>query len=544
MFRRRITGEQVLFVVLAALYVAPLWAFPYVATADGPSHLANAMVIKDYGDPAATRLREYYVVSPRPSPNLLYHLSLVGLLYAFPPLTAEKLLLSLYVVLFAAAFRYLVIAVSGRPGPAALLVFPFIFSFSFNLGFFGWVISLALAAWGVGYYWRRRGRLNLKAVIALNLLGLAIYFAHLLGWAIFVGTIILLAASEGIGQWAKARRRNADKRETFRLLFSKIAAAAYIAPVAAVGLWYWVRYPSDYPMSRTPFRELALNVLRLEWLISFNVWQRGAAYVTAAAFVAVVISVICYKVYVTVVSRSFKAPGGWVASDAIWGLVLAFVAFYFLCPWAGPAGGSYVNPRLALIPFLAIAVWLSTVPGLLIRRTLFILAPALAVINLYGEVLGYASANRDLEEYNAGRPYVTADATVLPLHCLSVTGKNNKADYMCNAVNYYVLDNYGVNLLNYEADFSYFPVNWRRGTPIGEPVRESRGTPLYDAEVVYRHADYLVCWKINPFCPGMRAILSRYELIHGTTHLMVFGRRGKRAANYPRRRHEPGNAAF
>lgn len=98
-------GEKVLFALLVCLYIAPLWAFRYVPTADGPSHLANAVIIKDYHDPGATTLREYYVISGRPSPNLMYHLSLVGLMYVFPPLIAEKVLLSLYVVLFAAAGR-------------------------------------------------------------------------------------------------------------------------------------------------------------------------------------------------------------------------------------------------------------------------------------------------------------------------------------------------------------------------------------------------------------------------------------------------------
>lgn len=98
-------GEKVLFTLLVCLYIAPLWAFRYVPTADGPSHLANAAIIKDYRDPGATTLREYYVISGRPSPNLMYHLSLVGLMYVFPPLIAEKVLLSLYVVLFAAAGR-------------------------------------------------------------------------------------------------------------------------------------------------------------------------------------------------------------------------------------------------------------------------------------------------------------------------------------------------------------------------------------------------------------------------------------------------------
>jgi hypothetical protein len=505
-------GEKALFALLVCLYLLPLWAFRYVPTADGPSHLANAVIIKDYRDPGATTLREYYVISTRPSPNLLYHLSLVGLTYVFPPLIAEKVLLSLYVVLFAAAFRYLVVAVSRKPGPAALLVFPFIFSFSFNLGFFGWAISLALAALGVGYYWRRRKQLNVKAVVALNAIGI----------------VAALALGEGLWQRARKMKEGAGRRAALGALWSRVVAAAYISPAAAVGLWYVATYPSEYPVTHSSFPELVRNMLRLEWLISFNVWQRAAAYVTATSIGVLVLSVVAYKVYVTLLCRSFKVPGGWTAADAIWGVVFGYAAFYFLCPWGGPAGGSYVSPRLALIPFLAVAVWLSTVPGRIVRRTLFGLAPPLALFSLVGVVLGYVGANRDLEEYNTGVPYVGEGATVLPVHYLYATGKNNKAGYMCNAVSYYVLDNRGVNLLNYEADFDYFPVNWRHGPPVGEPEAESKGTPIYEAETVRSHADYLVCWKVNPFCGGMQAILSGYELVHSTTHLMVFRRRGDR----------------
>lgn len=519
-------SEKVLFALLVCLHLVPLWTFRYVPTADGPSHLANAIIIKDYGDADATTLREYYVLSRRPSPNLLYHLSLVGLLYLFPPLVAEKILLSLYVILFAAAFRYLVVAVSGRPGPAALLIFPFIFSFSFNLGFFGWLISLALATFGVGYYWRRRNELTWRAVLALNAVGVATYFAHLLGWAIFVATVGALAISEGLRRGARAARRGSGPREAIRLLGSKVAVLAYTAPAVAVGLAYSLSYPSDYPVTHSTFPELAQNLLRLEWLISFNAWQRAAAYITAGSFGVLVLGVIAYKVYVTAVSRSFRALGAWVPADAAWGFAFGFAAIYFFCPWGGPAGGSYISPRLAWIPFLVIAVWLSTVPGEILRRALFVLAPTVAVLNLGALVVGYAAANRDLEEYTTGVPYVTPGAAVLPVQRLYPTGVDNKADYMCNAVNYYLLSNPGVNLSNYEADFDYFPVNWRHGAPVGEKEAESFGTPIYDAGAVWRHADYVVGWKVNPFCAGMRPILLRYELVHGTTHLMVFRRRG------------------
>ncbi len=522
------TGEKVIFALLVCAYIAPLWAFRYVPTADGPSHLANALIIKNYRSPAAETIRDYYVISRRPSPNLLYHLGLLALLYVFPPLIAEKVLLSLYVVLFAGAFRYLVVAVSGKPGPATLLVFPFVFGFSFNLGFFGWAISLALAMLGVGYYWRRRDRLNARALIALNALVLATYFAHLLGWAILVGMVVVLGLVEGVWLAFKTWRSGSPLPVALRRFRTRAAVTAYIAPAAALGVWYVAAYPAEYPVTHTPFAALARNLFRLEWLISFNAWQRGVAYATAVSLGVLALSVVAYKVYVALLCRSFKVPGGWRAADAIWLVIFGFAAFYFLCPWGGPAGGSYVSPRLAPLPFLAVAAWLSTVGGGIIRRSLFVIAPTLAVLSLVGLVLGYSRANRDLEEYTTGTPYLTEGATVLPVNYIYATGRDNKADYMCNAGWYYVIGSYGVNLLNYEADFDYFPVNWRRGRPVSEPVGESKGTPLYGAEAVREHADYLVCWKVNPFCCGMRAILPAYELTYGTTHLMLFRRRGGR----------------
>ena len=42
-------GEGVLFWTLACLHLAPVWAFHYVPTQDGASHLDNAQILKDLG---------------------------------------------------------------------------------------------------------------------------------------------------------------------------------------------------------------------------------------------------------------------------------------------------------------------------------------------------------------------------------------------------------------------------------------------------------------------------------------------------------------
>jgi hypothetical protein len=45
--------EAVGFWYLAAAYLLPVWAFAYLPTQDGPSHLANAEMILHYGAGAA-----------------------------------------------------------------------------------------------------------------------------------------------------------------------------------------------------------------------------------------------------------------------------------------------------------------------------------------------------------------------------------------------------------------------------------------------------------------------------------------------------------
>src|SRR5438270_5013139 len=78
-----------LFVAVAALHLLPIWRVHLLPTVDGPSHLYNAVVLRELaaGTPEFSRVFE---VNKRLSPNWLGH----ALLAVFPaaPLIAEKLL--------------------------------------------------------------------------------------------------------------------------------------------------------------------------------------------------------------------------------------------------------------------------------------------------------------------------------------------------------------------------------------------------------------------------------------------------------------------
>ena len=93
-------GEGVLFWALAFLYLVPVWVYRYVPTQDGPSHLDNAQILKDLGNSVAG-YEAYFEIRADPIPNWTSHLLLAGMLYVVPPLLAEKLLVSLYILGFA-----------------------------------------------------------------------------------------------------------------------------------------------------------------------------------------------------------------------------------------------------------------------------------------------------------------------------------------------------------------------------------------------------------------------------------------------------------
>src|SRR5262245_53232457 len=100
--------DAVLFALLLLVEVAPIWWFEYFPSSDGPSHIENATILLRYHDPDWAFVRDFYTISTRPDPNWLGHLLLAGLIGFVPPLIAEKILLTGYVVLLPVSVRYAV----------------------------------------------------------------------------------------------------------------------------------------------------------------------------------------------------------------------------------------------------------------------------------------------------------------------------------------------------------------------------------------------------------------------------------------------------
>lgn len=193
-------GAALALALTVAAYLAPLWAFRYLPTQDGPSHVANAIILKDYGTPG-TRYHEFFEIRCEHLPNWTSHLLLAGLMYVVPPGLAEKLLVSFYVVGLALSFRYFL----GAFGPATASLAPVGLLFVYNrclwMGFYNYCLSLIPFWLVLGLCLRRCGRLALREALALALLFLAAYFTHLVGFLLAAAGAIWLAASGPGRRW-------------------------------------------------------------------------------------------------------------------------------------------------------------------------------------------------------------------------------------------------------------------------------------------------------------------------------------------------------
>lgn len=110
-----------LILVLVAASLAPIWLFRYIPTQDGPAHLYNSHILRQYLNPDYN-FQQFYNLRATLFPNWIAH-ALLGLsMFLFPPLIAEKVVISLYVILFPLAIAYLLEAVDPVPVLDGLLL--------------------------------------------------------------------------------------------------------------------------------------------------------------------------------------------------------------------------------------------------------------------------------------------------------------------------------------------------------------------------------------------------------------------------------------
>jgi hypothetical protein len=451
---RRPSGETLLFWVLLALYLLPLWVFPFFPSQDGPDHQALSSILRQYGMPGAGLLREYYLINREAVPNwFIFFLMSRALGFVSIPI-AEKILLTAYVVLFPLSVRYAARAVDRRAGFLAVLAFPFIDNFMFHMGFFNFCFSLPAFFFAVGYWLKRPERMGLLRIAGLALLILWVYFCHPVTLVAAVATLLTLAG--------------------WRVLLERLAAPRG-ERLALRGLWEGVRRWLLGPfLACLPALLLMLSFLgkrtgaRIQMLPMWVKVKHLAALYSLASltYLSIALAALLALLFYVVALLCLRARGRrpLQSSDGLLLAVGVLVVAYFAAP-SDLAGGGFINHRLVLLPFLTLILWFATFEHPPRRRLAIQLAAAAISVGFLGAFMPvYLRLNRGLEELTAAGRLIPPDHTFVFLNYVPVDESRDpdlgvfRTRPFSHAGGYIASRQRLVDLSLYQANENYFPI--------------------------------------------------------------------------------------
>ena len=498
--------------VLIVVYLLPIWLFPYFPTQDGVSHVYNSQILTEYNNPDY-QFRDYYEINWYPFPNWLSHFSLAVLMFVFPSLIAEKIFLSLYVILFPLAIYYFLNAVQRGRHALVILSFTFVYNYLFLMGFYNFAVSVPLFFLALGYWWKHKDDMNSTRIVLLNLLIVITYFAHLISYAFILFSIALLALLY-------------FERDFKRILVT----GCYLLPAALLLLVYLPT--SDLLAGEPPelgfgrIGELFANLIGMHVLISYTEPPSWMS-VAVSAFLIFLVGTTLWQN-----RKSVTVTAEHLGQKAFLCLTVVLLGLYFILPNSiGPGG--WVNDRLAILATLALFAWFRGFDDLRWKRVFTAVVTLLALVNIIYVGILFKNLNAETRAFNAFVNRVEKNSVILPLH-FDPRGSSKRVGIFVNAANYYCLDNGCINLGNYEIQFDYFPVRFNADfeTPLDEKewVQIVHWQPeRIDLCDYADNVDYLLLWDTPDTPIVAEAIAACYTLIASEGKLKLY--KGQRTAH-------------
>lgn len=487
--------QKYLIIALFILHLIPIWAFKFIPTQDGLNHIYNAYVLKEYNNPEYTKFREVYRLNIKPFPNWGAHAFFFAALYVMPPLVAEKLYVTLCVVLLPLGFFYFLKSVDRRLMIFGFLGFLYSFNQFINLGFYGFALSFSIYFFVMGYWWRYRDNLSISRAVILNLLIAVIYFCHLFSYTMALLSISLLAAASAV--LPGDRPRSAGER--VKPLAYNIAA---LIPAYFVFVYLLATNPESREMDFRSFKELWQFFMSAGSLLSFN--DRAVPLM----WCLLVFMGICFLwniIIDKIVRREFISQ-----REGFFALFCIFVILYFKLPWAvGPP--AWINPRLHLFLFPVLLAWFSFTYPKWVKAVFISIMIILSLAHLGMISYDYYLLNKDMQEFTSGAHLIAPNSAVSIIGSESLdTEHHGSLKYMSPFYHdtcYYCLGNGSVYVGNYEPKYCYFPLQYREGYWKFQ----------YEGVI-----DYMLVWQTGENDENVLKLEKDYILIHETRNLKLF----------------------
>lgn len=499
--------EKYFFFLFVFISLVPILSSKYFPTIDGPAHLHNANLLKHIWFLGNTELLQFFDVNHQLNSNLVNHIwfAICGLF--LPSYLVEKSILIFYVVSLPYSFRFLIrniVDTEESTKVASYLIFPFIYSFPFCIGFFNFCIGIPIIFWTLGLWFKNKNNQKLNSTIVLTFLVTLLYFTHVFNFLLLGLILFFVILKETI----ENRKNKFEFKQFLRPLIVFLPGLVLLLSFVL----------NNNKFAHDPPRHLSGDKL-IEILVELGpiITLNKEKEIT---FTTIIFYSICVLAMLVVINNIRKRKEAQTKNNLFWfAFAIIVLALYFIFPdWL--SSGGFISVRLALFFFLMIIIWIGSAalpPMQLILPVVTILTTHVFFMNYHNEETKTLSS--DAIEARSAEAVMEENTVLLPLNY-----SNNwiHINYGC----YVVTEKPIVILDNYEATKPHFPLIWKKGESVYDLMKHygDKNPPCINIEnyerVTKHKIDYISRWCFygdnNDSCSieNSKILASQFNLIY------------------------------
>jgi len=465
--------DLVVLITASVVLALPFIVLSHVNTIDGPAHVLGGRLLQSLHDVPVVRRYYHFTLAV---PNVLVPLLLAAAMVVLSPTWAEKVVVALYVVAFPLAVRFAIRSVNREAGWLALIGLPLVVSYLLLFGFYDFSYAMVGAFVAIGLAVRFRGNWSLLRVMALALVLVLTYGAHVVPAVMAVVVIGTLTVVDALSAWRRrgaasgegAVSRDSVGRVVLPPLLASLPTAALTAAFVASGS------AGGLETQRKSFTTLVagLATLTLPTVTYSDVEIVGAVAVVVILLVLCVVALFDLRMRQT----STLTVGLLVAT-------LVCVVVYFAAP-DDVGAGSYLNDRICLFPPLVLLLALASAP---VRARAWRVAGTIGLVAAL--VAAAARLPTQVHYDHLVSEYLTVERAIPPgVTLLAVrysvfsppvgSRRYKQLDPLAHEASRVAADRGDIDLADFEALVSFFPDQFRPG------VKQLVTRDLYSSEVV------------------------------------------------------------
>ena len=525
---RKVSTPQMIVAILLVVHLLPVWLFEYFPSQDGSSHVYNAYLLKDYHHHENYQLREVYQLNLKIFPNWASHIILAALMYIFPPIVCEKILVSLCIVSLPISLFYFLSGIQKEKTFWGLIGFIYAFNYLLHMGFYNFALSIPFFFLTLGYWWRRQDRMAPVNIAVLYVLLIATYLCHFQSYSLLVVSLTFCAAFSFFYRalekiYGHKRGASGNGKSWFSNLKAFVIALkpavlfiGLMLPAYFIMMTYYLEKTVGYGRTYKSLAELMSYFFDMKSLVAF----RDEHILVGRILLAVLAITFLITVWVKLrtlywwhvqLPESSRSDTSWwtlVINQDIQFVLLTIVltVMYFKMPYYIHSGGAWINDRIHIYIFLVLLPFFDLGSQRYLRQVLAGIIIVLSLWNLGYHSHTYYHLSRDIANMVSSTDKIGKHA-ILDSRPHEWRGSSDSFEQSKYVNPFLHLECYlglkkGIAYLrNYEATHDYFPLTYKNKKLL---------------------ADYMLVWRTE--YDGVEDLESSYDLIHTSNYNRLYQR--------------------